>query len=121
MPFVQGDKRINRVGRPRNDERFADGQPTRRQLKEREMLMLLRKLKPHVAESIIKASKIMGDNTASHQNQLKAAAMILDLYRKLTLDMYDGKNPDEDDEPADEIQRQAPMTKFSLTVVKDEE
>ena len=32
----------------------------------------------------------MKNEEASHQNQLKAATVLLDNYRKLTLDLYDG-------------------------------
>lgn len=119
MTFAKSDKNINRAGRPRDEDRFGANGPTRRQLKERELLTLLRKIKPHVADAIFRASKIMGDEQASHQNQLKASTILLDLYRKLVTDMYDGKNPEEDEQEAEEIQRQGkPMTTFSLTMVK---
>lgn len=120
MPFVKGDKNINRKGRPTDTEKIDEDKPTRRQLKDRELLTLLRKIKPHMAEAILKSSQIMGDPTAAHQNQLRAATMLLDLYRKLVIDMYDGEEA-EDDTSAVEIQRQNPKATFSLTVVKDQD
>lgn len=109
--FEKG-KSGNPKGRPKKSESFGDTL-TNRQLKERELLMLLRKIKPHVAEAIMSAAKIMKDSSASHQSQLKAATVLLDHYRRLTLDLYDGSDPDEEGE---EIQQQnAPV--FSLRVL----
>ena len=114
MAFVKG-KSGNPNGRPKRDS-ILD-KPTNRELKERELLMLLRKIKPHVAEAISQAAKIMKNEEASHQNQLKAATILLDSYRKLSLDLYDGE--DQADEEGTEIQQQnAPV--FSLKVINDE-
>lgn len=82
------DQRINRNGRPKKIDLLD--KKTNRELKEKELLMLLRKIKPHVSEAIIQAARIMKNEEASHQNQLKAATVLLDNYRKLTLDLYDG-------------------------------
>ena len=82
------DSRINRNGRPKKIDLLD--KKTNRELKEKELLMLLRKIKPHVSEAIIQAARIMKNEEASHQNQLKAATVLLDNYRKLTLDLYDG-------------------------------
>jgi hypothetical protein len=79
--------------------------------------MLLRKIKPHVAEAIMQAANIMKNEEASHQNQLKAATILLDNYRRLTLDMYDGE--EQADEAGTEVQQNnAPV--FSLKVVNEE-
>ena len=57
----------------------------------------------------------MKNEEASHQNQLKAATVLLDNYRRLTLDVYDEENSDSE---GTEIQQQnAPV--FSLKVVND--
>lgn len=84
----ESDPRINRNGRPKKIDLLE--KKTNRELKEKELLMLLRKIKPHVSEAIIQAARIMKNEEASHQNQLKAATVLLDNYRKLTLDLYDG-------------------------------
>lgn len=105
----------NLNGRPKKDK-TAD-KPTNRELKERELVMLLRKIKPHVAEAIVQAANIMKNQEASHQNQLKAATILLDNYRRLTLDMYDTE--DADSEASTEIQQQNAAV-FSLKVVNEE-
>jgi hypothetical protein len=105
----------NPNGRPKKESIFD--KPTNRELKERELVMLLRKIKPHVAEAIMQAANIMKNDEASHQNQLKAATILLDNYRRLTLDMYDGEEQAE--EAGVEVQQQnAPI--FSLKVVNEE-
>jgi hypothetical protein len=115
MAFEKGDPRINRNGRPPKSS-ILD-KPTNRDLKERELIMLLRKIKPHVSEAIVQAAKIMKNEEASHQNQLKAATILLDNYRRLTLDVYDD---DHAEDTGTEIQQQnAPV--FSLKVIGEEE
>lgn len=110
--FRGGDAAINRAGRPKGVKSKA---PTNRELREKELLMLLRKIKPHVAESVMQASRIMRNEEASHMNQLKAATILLDAYRKLTLDLYSGEN--EEEEATAVIQQEnAPV--FSLKVIE---
>lgn len=107
------DPRINVAGRK---PRAPDEKPTNRELRERELLMLLRKIKPHVAEAIMQAAKIMKNADAAHQNQLKAATILLDNYRRLTLDLYEG----EEEVEAPEIQAQNKPV-FSLKVIGSED
>lgn len=114
MAFEKG-KSGNPNGRPRRDSTVD--KPTNRELKERELVMLLRKIKPHVAEAIMQAAAIMKNAEASHQNQLKAATILLDNYRRLTLDMYDGE--DQADEAGVEVQQNNAAI-FSLKVVNEE-
>lgn len=114
MTFKKGESG-NLKGRPKKESIFD--KPTNRELKERELVMLLRKIKPHVAEAIMQAANIMKNEEASHQNQLKAATILLDNYRRLTLDMYDGEEQAE--EAGVEVQQNnSPI--FSLKVVGDE-
>lgn len=101
--WIPGGQSPNPAGRPKNSER--ENKPTNRELKERELLMLLRKIKPHVAEAIMSAAKIMKNEEASHQNQLKAATILLDNYRRLTLDLYDG-DEDKLEQEGTEVQEQ---------------
>ena len=109
------DSRINRNGRPKKVDLLD--KKTNRELKEKELLMLLRKIKPHVSEAIIQAARIMKNEEASHQNQLKAATVLLDNYRKLTLDLYDGEN--QDDEGTAVQEDNSPI--FSLKIVGQDE
>lgn len=116
MAFVKG-KSGNPAGRPKR-ENLLD-KPTNRELKERELIMLLRKIKPHVADAITQAVKIMKNDEAAHQNQLKAAALLLESYRKLSLDLYG--NEDQAEEEATEVQQNNPAPVFSLKVINQEE
>lgn len=106
------DQNINRRGRPVK----TGDKPTNRELRERELVMLLRKIRPHVADSIMEAAKIMKNNQAADQNKLKACTILLDAYRKLTLDLYDGEEPDE---VGTEIQEQNTPV-FSLKMINTE-
>lgn len=88
--FRSGSHNINRKGRTPGVEKVL----TNRALKERELLMLLRKIRPHVSDAVMQAAKIMNNDEASAQNSLRAAAILLDAYRKLTLDLYDSSEPE---------------------------
>jgi hypothetical protein len=104
----------NLQGRPKK-ENMLD-RPTNRQLKDKELVTLLRKIKPIISDAIITAAAVMKNEEASHQNQLKAATILLDNYRRLVLDLYDGED---DAEAGVEIQQNnAPV--FSLRVVNEE-
>lgn len=116
--WVAGGQSPNPAGRPKNSER--ENKPTNRELKERELLMLLRKIKPHVAEAIMSAAKIMKNEEASHQNQLKAATILLDNYRRLTLDLYDG-DEEKLEQEGTEVQQQNSGPVFSLKIVGQDE
>lgn len=105
------DPKINTLGRIK-----AASKMTNRELRERELLSLLRKIKPLVADSINTAVKIMKNNDASDQNKLKAAVIILDNYKQMVSDVYSDKY---DEDEAEEIQQpNAPV--FSLKVVGSE-
>ena len=112
----ESDPRINRNGRPKKVDLLD--KKTNRELKEKELLMLLRKIKPHVSEAIIQAARIMKNEEASHQNQLKAATVLLDNYRKLTLDLYDG-DQDQDQDGTEIQEDNRPI--FSLKILSDDE
>ena len=101
----------NSAGRPKK-ENMLD-RPTNRQLKDKELVMLLRKIKPMIADAIVTAADVMKNQEASHQNQLKAATILLDNYRRLVLDLYDGE--DEAEAGVEIQQNNAPV--FSLKMV----
>jgi hypothetical protein len=104
----------NSAGRPKK-ENMLD-RPTNRQLKDKELVMLLRKIKPMIADAIITAADVMKNQEASHQNQLKAATILLDNYRRLVLDLYDGE--DEAEAGVEIQQNNAPV--FSLKMVNSD-
>lgn len=101
---------INKNGRPKGMSVFKD--KTARQIREAELLSLLRKMKPLMSKSIMAASKIIDNEQASDQNKLKASALLLTHYRNLLLDLY----KQDDDSVAEEIQS-TPV--FSLTMIND--
>jgi len=105
---------INKKGRPVAPK---GEKPTNRELRERELLMLLRKIKPHVADSVMQAAKIMKNEEASHANVLKACTILMDAYRRLTLDLYEGEDPEAE---GTEIQEQNNAPAFSLHMLKTE-
>lgn len=114
--FQKGDSRINRGGRIPDEERLK--KLTKKQLKDRELIMMLRKIKPHIADAIMRAATIMDDKNAVHANQLKASMILLDNYRKLILDIY-GTEVDPGDAGEEIQQENRPI--FSLSVVEDKD
>lgn len=110
-PDGEADPRINRKGRAKNKPK------SRREIRGDELLSLLRKVKPHVAQAIKRAATIMQNEQASHAAQLKAAVILLDNYRTLVGDVY-GNEVDSDEE-GEEVQGNNLPT-FSLKVVGTE-
>ena len=114
----QLDPRINLKGNPnigKYAKENAGKKLTNRELREREFMSLLRKLKPHVSDAIMAAVKIMKNPEAAHQNQLKAATIILQQYKEVMEGVYD---KDYDEEAGEEVQQATPV--FSLKVVGGE-
>lgn len=113
--FRGGANAINTKGRPKG---IKSKKPTNRDLRERELLMLLRKIRPHVSDAIMQAAKIMKNPEASHANILKSCVILTDAYRRLTLDLYDGT---EDEEEATAVVQQDNSPVFSLRMINNEE
>lgn len=104
------DKNINLSGR-------IDGKKapplTNKQVRDREFISLIRKLKPHLAPSLKTVMEINESEHATDQNRLKASALIIQLYKDLIKDVY---STDYDEQEGEEIQpTNAP--KFSLTMI----
>jgi hypothetical protein len=83
---------------------------TKRELLEKEQMAILRKLKPHLSQAIVVASKIMNDPKAAEAPRLKACTIILDNYKQLVGEVYEGSEDDE----GEEVQPNQPKTLFSL-------
>ena len=101
------DPAINKLGRIRGVK-----EKSRREIRETELLSLIRRVRPHLSESIMTAATIMKDKTAAHANQLKAAVILLNAYKELVNDLYAGG--DEDEEGV-EVQSNTPV--FSLRML----
>lgn len=111
------DPAINRRGRPKSQPR-----KTRRDVKDQELISLLRKIKPHLSDSIVTAAKIMRNDQATDSNRLKASVILLNAYKELIDDVYNGEDPEEEvqnEKDAPEVQpKSGPI--FSLKVIGQE-
>lgn len=103
------DPKINTKGRTKQDAPL-----TKRAIRNRELVGILRKIKPHLSESIIVAAEIMRSEEAKDADKLKACTILLNAYRELVGDVYD----DTEDE-AEEVQPNNAAV-FSLKVVNQE-
>ena len=87
-------------------------------IRNREFISLIRKLKPHLTSSVKTLMEINESKDASDQNKLKASALIIQLYKDLIKDVY---STDYDEQEGEEIQPANKATIFSLTMVKNNE
>lgn len=83
------DPRINTDGRAAQPNK-----PTKRSVKDSELLSLLRKIKPHVADAVKTAVTIMGNEKGGEMTRLRAAAMVIDLHRELLDEVYAKEQPE---------------------------
>ena len=90
---------INKAGRPKEEDRKK---VTRRSLRDKELMQLARKLRPHQSAAIMEAVRIMGNKEATDANKLKAVAFLSDTYRKLITEIYEGEPEDDSSGKADE-------------------
>jgi hypothetical protein len=105
------DPNINQQGRIKGIK-----EKTRREIKEQELLSLLRKIKPHIADSVMTASRIMKNEQAADANKLKSAALLISLYKELLKDAYEGG-----DEDAEGTEVQPNMPAFSLKMIEEKD
>jgi hypothetical protein len=108
----QLDPSINANGRPL---KTAKGR-TKRAVRDGELLSLLRKVKPHIAEAVNTAVGIMKNAEATHMNKLKACVILLENYKQLVGDVYEGE---EDDNEVQEVQPQGPLFSLHVLPTKD--
>lgn len=106
------DPNRNNNGRPK-----VEGKLTRRELKEKEQMSILRKLKPNISQAIVVASKIMNNEQAPEASRLKACTIIIDNYKELVDTVYSGN----DEEDGELIQDNTPKTAFSLVMLPGKE
>jgi phosphoenolpyruvate carboxylase len=109
------DPNINMSGRI--DGRKAEPL-TNREVRNREFISLIRKLKPHLSSSVKTVMEIIESEDSSDQNKLKSAALVLQIYRELIKDVY---STEYDEQEGQEIQPTNKATIFSLTMVKNNE
>ena len=104
------DKNINMEGKIKSNKSMS-----RRAIKERELLSLMRKIKPHLADAVNTSVKVMKNDESNDNNKLKSAALIMSFYKELLKECYTG---DDEDSDGTEVQpNNGPV--FSLTMVSD--
>lgn len=103
------DSAINVQGRIRGIK-----EKSRREIRNAELLSIIRKVKPHLSDSIMTAATIMRNKESGAGNQLKAAVILLNAYKELVNDLYEG----DDDEEGIEIQPNTPT--FSLRMINED-
>lgn len=109
VPGVSG----NPLGRPKTVELPS---MTNKELREKEFVQLLRKLRPHQSKAIMAAVAILDNKEAGDANKLRASAMLIGFYKDILKEAY-AKEYDEDSGEA--IQEQTPV--FSLRMINDDE
>ena len=107
------DKKINTAGRPKGSGKKLN----RGEIKDKELLALMRKVKPHLAKAYGEVAKILNKEEASDQNKLKAAAFFDSIYRAMLNDVYDRENTTE----VEEVQPQQTGAVFSLKMINTED
>lgn len=124
MPFVSRknnggkvDSRINTRGRPlKGDEKTL----TRREAKDKELLSLARKLKPHLASGLKEAVSILENKDAADANKIKVVAFLYKTYHELLDDVYAPSREDEIPEDQTVVQEVQPQNQpiLSLRIVE---
>lgn len=114
------DKNINKFGRPlKGDEKTL----TRREAKDKELLSLARKWKPHVSTAMKEVIRILENENASESNKLKAAAFWVKTYQDLMNEIYAASRGDEPSEEQTGVIEVQPDNRpvFSLRMINTEE
>lgn len=107
------DPNINTKGR----RKFVEmPKRTNREIRQSELIKLIRKLAPYMTKSIQVPVKILDLETATDQNKLRASALLLQSYRQLLLDVY---HKDYDTDAGEELQEKNQPV-FSLKVINNE-
>lgn len=110
------DPNVNRLGRIKREK------PLNKELKDRYLLELLRKLRPGQALAIQRTLKIIGDKESADANAIKASALVMSTYASLIKELYGKDEVDEDEDSVEALQEDAPKAKlFSLTMIKNNE
>ncbi len=91
--------------------------PSAKKIKEKELVGLLRRLKPNLALAIATVVSTMKNEDATEAGKLKAAALMLTYYKQLIESTYDiDIVPDTDGQGADDVDAaKAPV--FSMKVI----
>lgn len=117
--FYKGMPSLNPTGyNNRNSPDRVLEKPTNRQLREKTLIELVRKLRPYQSKAIQAVIKILDNDEASDQNKLKAAALIVSTYKDLVKDVYDYRY--DESEAAEEINKTVTPV-FSLKMINTDD
>lgn len=106
----------NTKGRPKNDEDVEKKKVSRRTLRDKELMSLARRLRPHVSAAIGEAVKLLHKDGVADTTKLKTVAFLVTEYHKLVEDIYEG----EEETEAQEMQPQTDSRPvFSLRVLEN--
>jgi len=105
------DERINSRGR------IVREKPLNRELKDRYLLELLRKLRPGQALAIQRTLKIIGNNDSADANAIKASALVMSTYASLIKELYGKDEESDEEESVEPLQEECKPKLFSLTMV----
>lgn len=112
--FALNPDGINKKGRPRM---LRLPERTNREIRQSELISLVRKFKPLQTKAIQAAIKIIDSQDSNDSNKLRASALLIQTYRQLLLDTFDYRY---DDEQSEEIQdKNVPI--FSLKIINTED
>jgi hypothetical protein len=107
-----GGKSPNPTGRPKG---LNKEKKTNRELRNSELLQLVRKFRPLQTKAIQAAVAIIDNEQASESGKLRSAALLIQTYKDLLTTLYDYRY---DDDEAEEIQQQnGGGTVFSLRMI----
>lgn len=105
------DPNVNRLGRIKREK------PLNKELKDRYLLELLRKLRPGQALAIQRTLKIIGNNDSADANAIKASALVMSTYASLIKELYGRDEETEEEESVEPLQEECKPKLFSLTMV----
>lgn len=107
------DKKINTAGRPKGSGKKLN----RREIYDKEMLALARKVKPHWSKALMEIVKLINKEGTTDQVKLKAAVVVDGMYRSILKEVYDVDSVTE----VEEVQPQQTGAVFSLKMINTEE
>lgn len=108
----------NNLGRPKKSEQQDKEKKTNRELRQEELLSLVRKFKPLQTKAIQAAVKVIDNAESNDASKLRAAALLIETHRALLKDLYDYRY---DEDVAEEITQDPPVPVFSLKMLDDSE
>lgn len=94
-------------------EATATDELTNRELREKTLLSLARKVKPHLAKALKTMIGLMEDESAPANVRYQASKFVIEFNRSLSVELYQEKY---DDEKGEEVQKDSAPS-FSLHVI----